>query len=1045
MFKVIKSKVDLAQLEESVLTFWEDNNIFQESIDQRPEEKTYFFYDGPPFATGLPHYGHLIASTIKDAVPRYQTMLGNKIERRWGWDCHGLPVEYEVEKEMGLRGAADIEALGVDKFNEKCRSIVLRYATEWKKTIRRLGRWVDMENDYKTMEVSFMESIWWVFKTLWDKGLIYESKKIIAYSPRLSTPLSNHEVNLGYQDTEDPSITVKFKAKSEDNAYFLAWTTTPWTLISNLALVVHPDLKYAKVELDGFYYYLAYDLVEATFGEDSGAKIIEEFLGNSLEGMSYEPLFPYFENLTTQGAFKVLPGDYVSTETGTGIVHTAPSFGEDDFITGQKFSLPHVFPMDDSGHFTSEAADFDGLFFKDADKSILKSLRGRGLLLKEATIVHSYPFCWRSGYPLMYRTIRSWFVDVEKIKETMLSNNQQINWSPDHIKNGRMGKWLEGARDWAISRNRYWGNPIPVWKCEKCDHQLCIGSKKELEELAKTEVPDLHLHFIDQLDVACPKCQGPMKRTSEVLDCWFESGSMPYGQEHYPFDNREKLERSFPADFISEGLDQTRGWFYTLLILSAALFDKPAFKNCIVNGMILAEDGKKMSKSLKNFPDPWEMLTKYGADVIRLYMLNSPAIKADDLQFSETGLQETIRTLLLPLWNVLSFFTTYANIDNWQSKTIESVEQLSNPLDRWILSRLHHLIDDVRSAMSEYDLHSAVSPFVGFVDILTNWYIRRSRRRFWKAGKGEDKNLAYTTLYTVLLELTKVMAPFIPFLSENIYQVLHHQGMPQSVHLCDFPEVDASFRDQTLEKEMDIILKSVNMGRALRAKHQLKIRQPLQKVTILTKNEAVQGIVGEMSELIQDELNLKAVQIAQNEEDLVNLTAKPNLRVLGPKLGKKLKQIGPQIQSLTTEQIVEIQHGAQKTLSLDGEDFAIGLEELFIERQQKEGIITESDGDVTVALDILLSEELIDEGYAREFVSKIQQTRKEKDFDVTDRINVKYRTEKRLKRALEKFAEYIKAETLANILESTADISDDFVKWPINDIDCAIEVARIDK
>ena len=1045
MFKAIKSKVDLAQLEEDVLTFWEAHNVFQESINQRSEENTYFFYDGPPFATGLPHYGHLIASTIKDAVPRYQTMLGHKIERRWGWDCHGLPVEYEVEKEMELKGSADIEKLGVGNFNEKCRSIVLRYAEEWKKTIRRLGRWVDMENDYKTMEVSFMESIWWVFKTLWEKKLIYESKKIIAYSPRLSTPLSNHEVNLGYQDTEDPSITVKFKATDEANTHFLAWTTTPWTLISNLALVVHPDLKYAKVKVDEDFYYLAYDLINPTFGKDTPVKIVVEVLGKELEGMTYEPLFPYFADLAGQGAFKVLTGNYVSTETGTGIVHTAPSFGEDDFNTGQKYNLPHVFPMDDSGYFTSKATDVDGLFFKDADKSILKILRDKGLLLKEATIVHSYPFCWRSGFPLMYRTINSWFVNVEKIKEIMLANNQQIHWSPAHIKNGRMGKWLEGSRDWAISRNRYWGNPIPIWRCETCGHQHCIGSKEELEEMAGERVEDLHLHFIDQLNIACPACQSPMQRTPEVLDCWFESGAMPYGQEHYPFENQERFENSFPADFISEGLDQTRGWFYTLLILSAALFEKPAFKNCIVNGMILAEDGKKMSKSLKNFPDPWDMLTKYGADVVRLYMLKSPAIKADDLQFSESGLQETIRTTLLPMWNVLSFFTTYANIDDWQPQTVSNINQLANPLDRWILSRLHHLIADVRTAMSDYDLNSAVAPFVGFVDVLTNWYIRRSRRRFWKAGKGDDKTLAYTTLYTVLLELTKVMAPFIPFLSENIYQVLRHQDMPMSVHLCDFPETDESLRDMQLEQEMDIILKSVNMGRALRAKHQLKIRQPLQKITVLTKNEAVQGIVGEMSELLQDELNLKQVEIAQNEEDLVTLSAKPNLRVLGPKLGKKLKQIGPQIQALTSQEIVEIQKGARKTLSLDGEDFAIGLEELFIERQQKEGIITESEGEVTVALDIHLSDELIDEGYAREFVSKIQQTRKEKDFDVTDRINVKFTTIERLQLALEKHTAYIKAETLADALQFSTKAGDTFVEWTINNVSCAIEVVRIKK
>ncbi|NQU66068.1 MAG: isoleucine--tRNA ligase, partial [SAR324 cluster bacterium] len=596
MFKSIKSKVNFAQMEEAVLDYWDKDRIFEKSVEERSDQNTFFFYDGPPFATGLPHYGHLIASTIKDVVPRYQTMLGKKVERRFGWDCHGLPVEFEVEKELGLNGSADIKAYGVGNFNEKCRSIVLRYANEWQRTIRRIGRWVDMENDYKTMEVNFMESIWWVFKTLWDKDLIYVSKKIVAFSPRLSTPLSNFEVNLGYKDTQDPSVTIKFKVKDEPNTFILAWTTTPWTLVSNLALAVHPELTYVKVKHKDEIYYLAKDLLVKTLGEESLASIEGEMAGSKMEGMAYEPLFPYFADKVSEGAFKVVMGDYVSTETGTGVVHTAPSFGEDDFATGERYNLPHVFPMDDSGYFTSEAADFTGQYFKDADKSIIKALKERQLVLKHETIVHSYPFCWRSGAPLMYRTIPSWFVNVEKIKSTMLENNQQITWSPNHIKNGRMGKWLEGSRDWAISRNRYWGNPIPVWVCDSCGEMHCMGSKQELEELCGEKLTDLHSHFVDRLTFSCRKCDGTMKRTPEVLDCWFESGSMPYGQQHYPFDNRETFDQHFPADFISEGLDQTRGWFYTLLILGTALFEKPAFMNCIVNGLVLAEDGKKMSK-----------------------------------------------------------------------------------------------------------------------------------------------------------------------------------------------------------------------------------------------------------------------------------------------------------------------------------------------------------------------------------------------------------------------------------------------------------------
>ncbi len=1045
MFKTIKSKVEFPKLEEEILDFWDESKIFNKSIDQKSEENTYFFYDGPPFATGLPHYGHLIASTIKDVVPRFHTMLGSKVERRFGWDCHGLPVEFEVEKELGLKGSADIEELGIGEFNEKCRSIVLRYSNEWRRTIRRLGRWVDMDNDYKTMEVSFMESIWWVFKTLWEKELIYESKKIVAYSPRLSTPLSNFEVNQGYKDTQDPSITIKFQSKDQENTYFLAWTTTPWTLISNLGLAIHPDVDYAKVKVNDEIYYLAEALVKSVFNKEETVEILETVKGKTLEGMQYYPLFPYFEKLENDGAFRVLLGDYVSIETGTGIVHTAPSFGEDDFNTGERYKLPHVFPMDDSGNFTDEAPDFSGMFFKDADKAIIKQLKERNLVAKHETVVHSYPFCWRSGAPLMYRTIRSWFLDVEKIKQQMIDNNQQIKWSPDHIRNGRMGKWLDGARDWAISRNRYWGNPIPVWICEKCKHHHCVGSRDELQDLTGETVDDLHSHFIDHLSFSCSKCGGSMKRTSEVLDCWFESGSMPYGQQHYPFENREKFENNFPADFISEGLDQTRGWFYTLLVLSTALFQKPAFMNCIVNGLVLAEDGKKMSKSLKNFPDPWDMLNKYGADVIRLYMLNSGAIRADDLQFSESGLQETLRSTNLPLWNVLSFFTTYANIDQWTPETVKSIKNLTNPLDRWILSRLHHLISDVREGMTDYDLNRAVAPFVGFIDMLTNWYVRRSRRRFWKAGEGEDKNQAYATLYTVLLELSKVTAPFIPFISDNIYRVLRDDSMPESVHLCDFPLVNRDWIDKTLEEEMDIILTSVNLGRALRAKHQIKIRQPLQKITLLTKNEAVQGVVGEMSELITDELNVKQVEIAQNEEDLVSLTAKPNLRVLGPKLGKNLNAIRSQIEGLTSETIVSLQAGNKVSLDLNGESFEIGIEELFLQREQKEGMVTESEGDITVALDIQLTRELQDEGFAREFVNKIQQTRKENDYEVTDRIHIRYSCKKQLKDALGNYGDYIKTETLTDLMEyvDSANEPGSFTEWMINDEKCLIRVNKV--
>ena len=1042
MFKEVSNKVTFPKLEEETLSYWDQNKVFQKSIDRCSPEKTYFFYDGPPFATGLPHYGHILAGTIKDVIPRYHAMLGKRVERRFGWDCHGLPVEFEVEKELGLRGKADIEKMGIGAFNEKCRSIVLRFSNEWKETVRRMGRWVDLENDYKTMDPEFMESIWWVFKTLWDKSLIYKSWKIVPYSARLNTPLSNFEVNLNYKDVQDPAITVKFKVKETENIYFLAWTTTPWTLPSNLSLTLSPDFIYVLLEHLGSKYYLAKDLIGEVFSKESEWKIIEEYKGSELEGISYEPLFPYFADLAEKNAFVVTLGDYVEITTGTGIVHTAPMFGEDDFNTGKKYNLPELLPMSDTGAFLDSVKDFSGMFFKDADKHIIKYLKGKGLVFKHETLVHSYPFCWRSDTPLMYRSISAWFVNVEKIKQNLLKNNQITHWTPGHIQNGRMGKWLEGARDWNISRNRYWGTPLPIWICGSCDHKICLGSRKELKTLSGKDVKDLHIHFIDDIKIECPKCAKTMKRTPEVLDCWFESGSMPYGQEHYPFENKEKFDKAFPANFISEGLDQTRGWFYALSVLSAALFEKPAFLNCIVIGMLVAEDGKKMSKSLKNYPDPWDMIHKYGADAIRLYMLNSGAIKAEELRFSEKSLQETMRNNLIPLWNSLSFFTTYANVDQWQGEIIDSPESLHNSLDKWILSQLHQLIQNVRDGLDIYDLNLAVQPFVGFIDQLTNWYIRRSRKRFWKSDQGPDKQQAYATLFTVLKEFSKVIAPFIPFIAENIYQVLRSDSNPESVHLCDFPKANVKWIDKVLNHEMAIVMEAVNMGRALRAKMQIKIRQPLQNITLLTKDEVVQNILGEMADLIKDELNIKKVQIAENEEDLVHLTAKPNLKILGPKFGKFLKQLRPEIEGLSEIEIIRLQKGGKSNIQLNKQDIEITISDILIYREQKEGFLVESNPGLTVALDVQLNESLIQEGFAREFVNKIQLTRKEKDFDVVDRIQIRFSTTQKLQKAILKFDSYIKQETLANQLEVT-ESSKDFQNWDINGETCRIQVNKV--
>ena len=670
MFDKIAEKISFPDQEKQILSFWERNNIFKESLNQRKGCPEFVFYDGPPFATGLPHYGHLLAGTIKDVIPRYQTMIGNYVDRVFGWDCHGLPVENEMERELGIKSKHEIEEFGVYKFNEECRKIVLRYTSEWKQVVQRMGRWVDFENGYRTMDRNFMESIWWVFKELWTKGLIYEGHKVLPFCPRCATPLSNFEANQGYHEVDDPSITVRLKIKGEENTYFLVWTTTPWTLPSNMGLAVGKDIKYVKVQDNKDRYILAADRLGVYYSEENQPKVLEQIWGKGLEEFTYEPMFPYFSNLSSNGAFRVISADFVSTFEGTGIVHIAPGFGEDDAFAGKAKGIPSVCPVDSECLFNSEVHDFTGRFVKDCDKDIIARLKGEGKLIHRGTIRHNYPHCWRCDSPLIYRAISTWFVNVEAIKDRMLQANEQIRWVPAHIKTGRFGKWLENAHDWAISRNRYWGCPIPIWKNEESGEILCIGSISELKELSGCTIQDIHKHFIDDINITSPSSGQSLKRVPEVLDCWFESGSMPYAQRHYPFDNKNWLENHFPADFIAEGLDQTRGWFYTLIVLGSALFDKPAYKNVIVNGLVLAEDGRKMSKRLKNYPDPEYIMNEYGADALRLCLLSSPVLKGEDLRFSENTVKETIRSLILPFWNSYSFFLTYARVDKWKPKRL---------------------------------------------------------------------------------------------------------------------------------------------------------------------------------------------------------------------------------------------------------------------------------------------------------------------------------------------------------------------------------------
>src|SRR6056297_3020247 len=921
-------------MEENILKFWEDKDIFQKSIDQRDGNEEYVFYDGPPFATGLPHFGHFVPGTIKDIIPRYHTMKGKKVERRFGWDCHGLPVEYEIEKALGITGKSEIEEYGVAKFNEACRSIVLRYTSEWERIVKRMGRWVDFENDYKTMDPNYMESIWWVIRRLWDKELLYEGYKILPYSPALSTPLSNFEVNLGgYQDVVDPAVTVKFKVRDAENTYFLAWTTTPWTLPSNLALALGEDLTYVKVKDGEEYYILAKERLSAYYRSEEDYTVIEEKTGREYINIEYEPLFPYFKELNSTGAFRTILSEHVTTEDGTGIVHTAPGFGEEDYAALKNTDVPVICPLDAECRFTGEVPDFEGLFVKDADDPIMQKLKEEGKLVKKEKYKHSYPFCYRTKKPLIYRAVSSWFVDVDRIKKNMLESNDKINWVPEHLKKGRFGKWLEGAREWAISRNRYWGNPIPIWKCDGSDYIEVVASRQELEEKSGTKVPDLHKHYVDDLTWPSPDGKGTMRRIPDVLDCWFESGAMPYAQNHYPFENKEWFESHYPAEFIAEGLDQTRGWFYTLTVLAAALFDKPAFNNVIVNGIILAPDGKKMSKSLRNYTPPMDVMNEFGADALRLSLMHSTLVKAEDLRYSDDTVRDVLKSIIIPYWNAYSFFVTYANIDGVSPGAPPASP--GNPLDRWILSEAERLVEDVTAQLDGYDLQRAIDPIVHYIDLLNNWYIRRSRRRFWRSENDADKAEAYATLHSVLMKLTLVAAPIVPFVTEEIYSNLREGSAPTSVHLCDYPVADRSKRDFELEEKMAVTQQAVSMGRAIRSMHNLKIRQPLKAIHLVTRESAEKRILIEMEDIIREELNVKEVVFRENEEELVEYSAKANFRKLGKELGKDMREAAARIEELSGREIQGLLEGTVLNMDVAGQTLSLTQEDVMIQRIEK--------------------------------------------------------------------------------------------------------------
>ncbi|MDD5213458.1 MAG: isoleucine--tRNA ligase [Candidatus Gracilibacteria bacterium] len=1216
-YNKVNPKQSFPELEKEVMKFWKENDTFKKSIENRNDSPEYTFYDGPPFATGTPHYGHILAGTIKDVIPRYQTMTGHKVQRVFGWDCHGLPIENIVEKKLNISGKSDIEdKVGVFEFNESCRSNVLTYTEDWKKTVERMGRWVDMENSYKTMDKEFMESVWWTFKSIYDKGLIYEGNRVVPYCPRCTTPLSNFEVNQGYKDKQDKTLTVKFKVLNNANKYILAWTTTPWTLRANLGLAVGKDIMYSEIldKKTGETYVLATDRLKSYYKTEEDYQIIREYKGACLEGIKYEPIFDDFDlQLNEMGAslgttiklgknaYSVVIGHHVTTESGTGVVHIAPAYGEDDNIIGEKSELGFVSHIDDSGK-TCNLLEHNGEFVFDFNDAEITRLKDAGKIVAISTIDHSYPHCRRCDTPLIYRAIPAWYVAVEKLKEKMIANNQKINWVPGAIKEGRFGKWLENARDWNISRNRYWGSAIPVWQNEAKTEEVCVGSIAELYELNKDfgqieqrgdkyfykeeniEI-DLHKHFVDKILVKNPATGNTLKRIPEVLDCWFESGSMPYASKHYPFDNAENFK--FPAEFIAEGLDQTRGWFYTLLIIGTALFDNTPFLNVIVNGIVLAEDGQKMSKSKKNYPDPEIIFDKYGADAMRFYLMNSPVVEAQDLRFSESGVEEVVKKVILPLWNTYYFFTTYANIDGFTAKegniyyvrhgetdnnknhvvnggdddidlnnngikqahhlgsmlasshvkfdyivsspmarakntatiiksylgyNIEIIEdeafreqsygefkgmshteiiekykcktpgdisrvyrnnsveplakfekrvvdgykkleenhagknillvshggvfrpinkyisnlsddeayyqvagaknsklyklpnyERNNKLDRWIISELNKLTKDVKAGFDEYKLVDATRPIQAFMENLTNWYIRRSRKRFWKSENDNDKIEAYNTLHEVLVELSKVIAPFMPFVSEHIYKSLTGH---ESVHLENYPSRVPGFIFENLNKEMELTQKIVNLGLAFRANRKLRVRQPLSSITIGEKLDDY------YAEIIKEELNVKEVIVLTDSSKIARKIAKPNAKLLGPKYGKDVQTIIMQAKSGNFEELENGDIKVGEFLVLEGE-YEVAYE------KADDSLDIEAGFGMAIAMDSVVTEELKLEGFARDIVRQVQEARKEAGFEVSDRIEISITsTDSVLAQVIARFSENIETETLSKIVSN---------------------------
>ncbi|RLF52967.1 MAG: isoleucine--tRNA ligase [Thermoplasmata archaeon] len=1010
------------KMEKEILEYWGKNRIFEKSLEKRKNCPKFVFLEGPPTANGLPHPGHVLTRTMKDVVLRYKTMKGFYVERRAGWDTHGLPVEIEVEKMLGLKNKQEVEEFGIERFNEECKKSVFKYEEAWKEMTRRVGFWIDMDNPYITLDNKYIESVWWSLKEAWKKGLLFRGYKVTPYCPRCGTTLSSHEVAQGYKEVEDPSIFVKFKVKGKDE-YFLAWTTTPWTLISNVALAVHPDEWYIKIDYNGEKLILAEERA-AVLLKDKEYVELDRCKGKELEGIEYEPLYKFIE--PSKKCWYVILADFVTMDEGTGIVHIAPAFGEEDYEAGKKYDLPVIQLVDTQGKFKEEVKPWAGKFVKDADEEIIKDLQERGLLVSRQKYRHQYPFCWRCDSPLLYYAIESWFIGMSKLRNELVKNNEKINWYPDYIKHGRFGEFIKEARDWALSRKRYWGTPLPIWICQNCKKEVCIGSIEELKKLSINfpEKLDLHRPYVDEILLRCPDCQGEMRRVDEVIDAWYDSGSAFFAQWHYPFENEKKFWENYPADFICEAIDQTRGWFYSLLAVSTLIFNDIPYKNVLTLGLILDEKGQKMSKKARNYVEPTEIFEREGADAMRWYFVSSSP-PWQPKRFYEKAVKEVLSKFLLTFWNSFSFYKTYATLDkfNYEEHCV-SIDK-RKLLDRWILSKLNSLIKEVEEKMDNYEIHKAARSIENFViNDLSNWYIRNSRKRFWQEEQSLDKLAGYSTLHEVLLTVAKLSAPFIPFITEKIYLEM---GGKESIHLCDYPKVNEELIDKELEEKMEIVRKIVEEARALRAKKKIKIRYPLKEIIITTHG------LEEFEELIKEEINVKKVVFSKDKEFLKEI-AKPNFSKLGPKYKGEAKKIAEAIEKTSLE---ELRKGR---IVVDGKEYEISQEDYVVEKKPKEGYeVAEIDG-ITIALNTIQTPELLKEGFAREIVRRIQEMRKEMNLEMEERIKVEISISKD---RLDEWENYVKNETRSNEIIYKQQPRGEYVKeWNIEGEKIIIGIRR---